>query len=136
MTTLVGVESHDVDSVWESASALIESALHRGGQRFSLDDIRGALALREMQLWLAIDMAYEIKGLAITEIRNYPRRKVCAVLILTGKDAREWFHHMDGIAAWAKAEGCQSLEAWARKGWVRLYKGRMKMTHVMLEREL
>lgn len=135
-TSLLGVKAEEIDAVWGSVAELIAKALDHGGNRFTLGDIYKALVERDMQLWVAVDRAAEVLGLAITEIRHYPNRKVCAVLICTGRDAKLWLDHVDGIMAWAKAEGCQTFEAWSRKGWARLFKGRLKMTHVMLERDL
>lgn len=133
-TRLFGIKADEVDAVWSSVSDLIAKALERGGNRFTLSDIYKALLDRDMQLWVASNGA--VKGLCITEIRDYPNRKVCAALICTGEDARVWAHHVDGIMEWAKSKGCRTFEAWSRKGWERVFKGKLKMTHVLLERDL
>ncbi len=136
MTALVGVPAESVERAWPLAETWIAKACKRGGELFTADDIKGLLLSRDMQLWLVIDGKHDVCCVCVTEIRTYPRKRVCSVLLCTGYEAKTWAHHVEEIMGWAKAQGCHAFKALCRFGWQRVLRDRLKATHVLLEKEL
>jgi hypothetical protein len=52
-----------------------------------------------------------------------------------GQNPGHWLGHLDGIATWARAQGCAALELQGRPGWERLLEGWEK-THVLLRKRI
>lgn len=130
-----GVPHTQIDEVWPHVEAMIEVACRTGNGRYAPEDILAAIKNRDMQAWIYLDA--EIELVCITEIVNYPRRKYCRILIATGKNRKKWEHHIEDIEAWAKAQGCDGMETYARKGWWRVfYRPRgWNLTHFFIERD-
>ena len=133
-TTLNAIPSRHVATVWPLVEKPIAAALAYSGERYGPDDIRRALIDGRMQLWIAWDAgAKAVRACAVTMLIPYPRLNVCAVVLLTGSGRRTWQHHLDALRRWARAQGCGAFEAWARPGWERVFKGKLRRTHVLLE---
>lgn len=90
-----------------------------------------------MNIWLALDDKKHHAALALTEIVDYPRIRVCKLLACTGEDASKWIDLLSGIETWAKSNGCGVIQPICRPGWERLLKphGYTK-THIQLEKTL
>ncbi len=90
-----------------------------------------------MQLWLAVDGSGRHHAVAVTEIVQYPRCSVCAVLACTGEDAADWAPLIQGIETWARERGCRTIEPRCRPGWEKLLKPHgYRRTHSILEKPL
>ena len=68
-----------------------------------------------MQLWII-----KHRAAFVTSIVNYSRKKACRFIYLGGEGFQDWM----GVAtktleAWAKANGCDYVEIYGRRGWVR-----------------
>lgn len=72
-----------------------------------------------MQLW-TVWREKELAAIAVTQIKIYPRMKVCAVNFVAGEGRDDWLHFNEVIAEWAKARGCSHFEGYMRKGWERV----------------
>jgi hypothetical protein len=94
-----------------------------------------ALCRREMQLWILCRDA-AIVGALVTEIVRWPRRAVCRLVLAGAQDGlrEEWLACRGVIEAWARQEGCASMEIYGRPGWARLVPGARK--RVALEWDL
>ena len=133
---LRGVQSQEIIDLWDLIMPIMVAACVRSRGKFTAGDIMKAIALQDMQLWLATD-GPEICALAVTELVNYPQRRVCRVLIVTGEDRERWIGYSETISAWAKASGCRGIEALARPGWRRTMEALgWQMTHIFLEKDL
>ena len=131
---LVPVPADQVEGWWDSVGPEIARALRRGG-RYTVRSVKDGILERRMQLWLAVESG-EVLCVCVTEILNYPVGRVGSVFICTGRNYGQWAHYMRDLTAWAKAEGCFRMEAWARPGWFRILKNIIKglrMPHVHLE---
>ena len=88
-----------------------------------------------MQLWAVVGEA--IEAIVLTEIAEYPRRRLCRVLAAAGAGRARWLHLLGTIEEWARAQGCTAIEPVARPGWERaLAPLGYRKTHVILEKEL
>lgn len=91
----------------------IEAALEYSGGTHTFDDIVDGLRSARMQLWPAP------RGCAVTEIVVYPRKQVLHVF-LVGGELDQIMSDIDTLAAWGKAQGCESMTMAGRAGWARV----------------
>lgn len=123
-----------VPRVLEPLAKYLVSIADRSGGRFTIESLVGDLVRGECQLWIIGDD--QPCGIVVTELYFASSgAKVAAILGATGEGYKGWLHLISDLEAWAVAEGCVKLEAWARKGWARKLTD-YKMTHVMLEKDL
>jgi hypothetical protein len=128
------VPSRQIIDVWPEVLAQIERALAHSGGRYAPEDFLAALLRREMQLWTVRD-GDQLTGLAITELRNYPRQRRCRYLLLAGEDFDRWQHLQQDIENWARANGCRAMEMCGRRGWERKLRG-WRATHIEMCKEI
>lgn len=117
MAIVVPVISYDIAGVWGLIRPWMDRALAAEKvQLYGLGDIYRALLNKEMQLWLANDMC------CVTQIQNYPKAKVCVILLLGGEHPERWLDGIYVIEDWAKQLGCAETRVHGRRGWERLLK--------------
>lgn len=112
----------------------IERVAKNSNRRFSVDGVASEIESGNWQLWAVVTdhiaavigttIQYEVSGL-----------RVMSVIFATGTEARLWRHLVSGFEAWARSQGCQRVDMWARKGWARHLKD-YRLTHVLLEKDL
>lgn len=108
---------------------LIQAALDHGGNTHSFEDVVDRVATGRAQLWPAP------RGVAITEIISYPRKKVLHVWLASG-DMDQLLDMIDSAQQWGRTQGCTSLTVSGRLGWQRvLNRHGFKPVLVTLERE-
>lgn len=100
-------------SIIEANRKYIEAALKHSGGTHTFDDVEKAINEGIMQLWPASNSA------AVTEIIQYARKKVLNVF-LAGGDLEEIMNGIGAVTEWAKAQGCDSVTLYGRKGWERV----------------
>ena len=137
---MMGVQRAAVPTWWPHIRHLVADAIDHGSSILDLQSVHDAIAAGDMQLWIAWagpPDKPDIRAIAVTEIRNGPRAKVCGVFLCTGAGRENWQHHLATIEAWAAAAGCDGMKLLARPGWKRpLAPAGYRMTHVMLEKEI
>ena len=116
---LEGVIAEQIDSVWPAVKPLIQKAIDKSQNDYSIDDVYGLLKSRDMQLWVWIE-DHEVTSCLVTMIVNYPRRRVCQLPYIAGKNMKHWLAFEEVISAWAKERHCSQLEGFSRKGWLRV----------------
>lgn len=126
----------ELNKAWRQAKVkdLVSQATARGRGKRATVDIWNDLCNARMQLWI-LATGREIDAIAITEVSEYPRRKICRVIACVGEGRERWQHHLAGIEDWAREIGCSGIELIARKGWVRIMSD-YEFTHAMLEKDL
>ena len=117
---------------WGDFAPLIDAACARSRGRFDPGQINRAVAEGRKQLWAAVGEGVE--AVAVTEIVQYDAMKALAIVILTGHDRERWMFHVKQLENFAKAQGCQLIEAWARPGWEHMTD--WKKSHILLEKWL
>lgn len=95
----------------------LEAALELSGGTHTLDDVVQAIIKGEMQFWPAP------KGCAVTEIVNYPRKKVLHIF-LAGGEMEQIIDMDDSAVEFAKMNGCTGMSIAGRKGWKRVLKNK------------
>lgn len=99
----------------ERCKPWIKAALRYSGGTHTYSDVYEAVKCGKMQLWPAS------KSCLVTEITQYPRKKVLHVF-LAGGDLIEIKSMQDSVEAWGKAHGCASMTMAGRKGWLKRIK--------------
>jgi len=124
---------------------LVERACEYSGGRFdpvsTLQACAGADPNRHWQLWIAGysggDEPPTMDSIAVTAITVYPTGlKLLEMILVAGENARSWLQFEDFVAAWAKREGCQRLQALGRRGWSRTLPKHWRQSAVIYEREI
>jgi hypothetical protein len=135
---LVVFKPSEVAGVWILVEDLIQKACDRSGGFADAEDFKGWLEKGIMQLWVAFDnKEKKIKCVTVTEVKQYPKYKVCDCRITTGTDYKSWVDFMDNVVNWARANGCKKMEIFTRPGWERILKRKgFAKTHVQLEKML
>lgn len=134
---LVAPAPDELADLWPIIRDRIASCCKRSGGKYEPVDVLQNLINRRMDLWLAVDDANAVQALAITEIVDYPRVKVCKLLAGTGDDAERWYRLIDGIENWARSQGCGVFEPICRPGWEKRFAALgYRKTHVVLEKRL
>jgi len=86
----------------------------------SVEDIYKRLSEARMQLWLVFNEDREIISVLTTEIIDYPRKTVCRIVTLGGKDLDIWVQDwLETIEAWALENDCVAMETVCRKGFIK-----------------
>lgn len=108
----------------------IEAALEYGGGTHEFSDVVESIYKGHMQLWPAEESCL------VTELVNYPRKKVLHIFLGGGKLDEILGMHAD-VIQWAKAQGCDSLTMSGRKGWTKALKSHeWKDTLVVFEKRI
>mgnify|MGYP003140780473 CR=1 FL=1 len=115
------VEAEDVGMVWGEVSPLIEKALLHAEGELVPEDIKKHLDKGDLRLWVALENK-DIIAAMVTEIIQYPRKKIVRIITLAGKDMSMWYDFLPMIEGYAIRNNCSSLEAWTRKGMTRKLK--------------
>ena len=115
------LEAEDIDLVWHDVEPLIKKALQHAEGELIPDDIKKHLDKCDLRLWVALEDKETIAAM-VTEIIQYPRKKIVRVITLAGKDMAMWYNFLPMIEGYAIRNGCSSLEAWSRKGMARKLK--------------
>ena len=112
-----GVPHDMVDDFWSESLPWIESALKHGHGEFEADDIHDALVNKDMQLWVIYEKPKNnIVLVVVTQILDYPRMKVCRIVVLGGESHLLWETKLFILEEWAKEQGCKRIEAYCRDG--------------------
>lgn len=94
----------------ERCKPWIKAALRYSGGTHTYADVCEAIKCGKMQLWPAS------KSCLVTEITQYPRKKVLHIF-LAGGDLDEIKSMQPDVMAWGKARGCDDLTMVGRLGW-------------------
>lgn len=113
-----GVPSWEAELRWSEIKPLIERALTRNNRgEYLPEDYLDGVKSGDLQFWAHGDPFITI---AATTIIQYPRLKVCEIILCGGAKIEEWINFPDNvIAPWAKSQGCDEIRAGGREGWAR-----------------
>tara|TARA_R100000808_G_C2131679_1_gene140755 strand:+ start:153 stop:566 length:414 start_codon:yes stop_codon:yes gene_type:complete len=118
------VYPNEIPQMWFNVKPLIEKALvHANGEMLSSDILKLLLENRE-HLFIGYDND-EILSALVGEIITYPQKKTFRIITWStksGHDYEAWIGLFDTIEYFAKSKGCDSIEAWTRKGLARKLK--------------
>ena len=123
MITVSAVPTEHLAQCWPFVEAFLEGAAEKTYGRFTVSNIYERIEEDGYQLWVAFDETAKIKGAVVTNICNYPQRKILSMTYCGGEDLIEWKDQMlDILRRYAKDVGCDAIEAVARKGWAKVFR--------------
>jgi hypothetical protein len=126
---------HDqVASIWEYVLPHIQAAVDHSEGELEANDVFAPLCMGDMQLWVVVD-GDAICATLVTEIITYPRKRILRILSLGGRGLRKWYYLFPEIEKFAVAQGCDTIEAWARKGFEKMLPD-WKSSYQVLTKEL
>ena len=118
------VQPNEIPYIWVAVKPLIEKALiHANGEMLSSDILTLLLGNKE-HLFIGYNNE-EVQSALVGEIIHYPQKKVFRIITWStksGHDYEDWIDLFDTIEYFAKSKGCDSIEAWTRKGLARKLK--------------
>lgn len=120
-TDLCGIESKDVDTVWERVEPMLRPAIDRQ-DFYSMEDIKAQCRDKSMQLWVLVqpeDML--LRGAIVTQICEYPQKTTCLILLCGGRGLADWKDCISMVEEWAKLIECDDVEFIGRKGWGKVF---------------
>ena len=98
----VKFEAEKVKEVWILVKDLIQKACDFSDGFADAEDFKKWLEQGTMQLWVAWDNEEKkVKCVCITEVKQYPKYKVCDCKITTGSSFKKWVDFMDFVMEWA-----------------------------------
>lgn len=108
-----------VDHYWEHAAPLIERALGYSGER-KIEDVHAEVTRYGHLLWVAHDEQDTLQGAAVTNIVQYPVKRVLLLEYL-GAKPEIMKHFLDEVMyvfkCYAHDLDCASIEIRGRLGW-------------------
>jgi hypothetical protein len=113
----------EVGDKWYQIAPLIAKATRRTGC-YEPIDLLGMAMRGQVGIWLC-EVAGELKAAIVTEVKQYPRRRVLEVMFLGGIEMSEWLvDAIDALTAHAKQTGCEHLATSGRRSWMRILKAK------------
>lgn len=130
---VIGVPSFEIEEIWGIILPFVEKGLESARDTFWPSDVFKYLSNQDMQLWMLVDKNNDVKGIIITEIIVYPRRKMVNIFLLAGDDTKSWKDVWFYIEEWSKTIGCDGATSSARPGMSRFAKdeGFITYAHVV-----
>ena len=118
------VQPNEIPYIWIEVKPLIEKALTHANGEMLPEDVLSLLLQNKEHLFIGYTDD-EIQSALVGEIIIYPRKKVFRIITWStksGHDYEAWIDLFDTIEHFAKSKGCDSIEAWTRKGLARKLK--------------
>jgi hypothetical protein len=129
---LVCVDPNQVGRVWPHVAPLLKAAILRTNlDRFS--EIERDVLSGQSLLWLA--WSDHVEAAATTILTETDAERVCVLTACGGRDMKRWLPLLEIIEAYARAEGCDRLRLFGRRGWQRMLEN-YRVTNIILERKL
>jgi len=121
--TVTDINTGDVERLWPKVKGMLQLAVDRNQGEFNLDDIQCGLNSGVMRLWVAYDNdTNEILSAAVCEIRNFPKRRICYIVLMAGEGFDDWNWAITCIEDWARENGADALAAYTRRGFIKTMK--------------
>ena len=133
--TIYSVPCGAIDYALEKHGALIDLALENGGHRYTLPDLRTACMEGEMQMFVA-ESDSEICGVLVTQIVQYPRRRVMQLAFMAGVGIDEMLPHANIFDRFARDMDADELEIVGRMGWRKVMGEEWKTGGIILVKDL
>tara|TARA_R100000664_G_scaffold2953_1_gene6919 strand:+ start:546 stop:968 length:423 start_codon:yes stop_codon:yes gene_type:complete len=120
MTTpnLLIVNPRDIPYIWNQVKPLVDKALEYSSGEITSNDLLKLLLNGRNELWCGIDDT-GVTSAGITEIVTYPQKRILRIITWatrSGKDQELWTGALSNVEEYARHNGCDLLEAYARKG--------------------
>ena len=110
-----------VDTCWDKVEKFIEKAAKYTYGRYTTSNIYDIVKDGDYQLWVAFE-AETFKGAVVTNIMNYPQKKILCMQFCGGEELKLWKQPMlDLLKRFARDLGCEGIESTGRPGWAKIF---------------
>ena len=136
---LVRLHEAELPGIWPLIERYIVDATSRSAGRHTPETVFNMISTEQYQLWIVVDEDNEnrVTACVVTQFLQYPTGLLAAdIIIATGENRKQWIHLLETLEEWARDNGCQLFQMFARKGWARELKGDYHLSHVLLERRI
>ena len=117
------VPREHVKEVWSQVEDYLQGAAEYTHGRYDVDDIYDSLMQYDHTLWIAFDEE-GVKGAVVTNFAFYPKKKYLVMSFCGGVQLEKWKDPMLKLLQhWAFDNHCDGIEATARLGWAKIFKG-------------
>lgn len=117
---LVLIPPDHVARIWDKAGALIASAMHKT-QLSDLEILKRQLHSGQALLWVAVDApTFTVKATAATQVAIVNGHKYCTIIACGGNGRADWLPLIHGLEDYARAQHCEAMRIFGRKGWSRV----------------
>ena len=124
---IIKVPKEDLHIVWNEVEPLIKKALD---DTYTARDILDGLVKNAFQLFISWED--KVESAVITEVIQYPQKKVCRYFLAGGSNMNNWLEPIQQeIEKFAKYNQCDAIEVAGRKGWLRKLKGYEQKIYLM-----
>ena len=124
---IIKVPQEDLHIVWNEVEPLIKKALD---DTYTARDILDGLVKNSFQLFISWED--KVESAVITEVIQYPQKKVCRYFLAGGSNINNWLEPIQQeIEKFAKYNQCDAIEIAGRKGWLRKLKGYEQKIYLM-----
>lgn len=131
------VDAEDVEILWPKIRDYLASALEHGQGEYNIDDIHYSLLDGSMRLWILYNADGELLSSAVCEIRKYPQKTVCYVILTGGDSIEHWSYAMAAIEDWALQNGADAVAAYTRRGVAKmLQSSEFNTVYTVVQKEL
>jgi len=108
--------------VWPHVARLLHRATVRTGCYEPIDLLRMAMA-GQVGIWVC-EVDGKIAAVLVSEVKQYPRRRILEMLFAGGDRMREWISAaVAALDAHGRACGCSHVSTIGRPGWARAWGG-------------
>ena len=116
------VPAEYVKQVWPDVKDYLDGAAAYTHGRYEVEDILDSIIGYDHTLWIAFTEE-GIKGAVVTNIIDYPRKRMLCMSFCGGVELDEWKDPMlQLLQKWAYDNDCDGIEATARLGWGKIFK--------------
>ena len=116
------VNKEDYVKVFPKLESYLEKAAKYTYGRFSANDIKNNLLIKQQQLWIVFNEV-DTYGFVVTEIIQYPKIKALLMHFTAGKELVKWKDVMlKELQTFAKVNDCKIIESYGRSGWAKVFK--------------
>ena len=124
---IIKVPQEDLHIVWNEVEPLIKKALD---DTYTARDILDGLVKNAFQLFISWED--KVESAVITEVIQYPQKKVCRYFLAGGSNINNWLEPIQQeIEKFAKYNQCDAIEVAGRKVWLRKLKGYEQKIYLM-----
>ncbi len=114
---LHGIHGPDIPGLWPHVLPIMKEAEGFWRGRMDAKHALHECMMGRMQLWIVAESVEDIDAVIVTQVCDYPTRRVCRYVLVSGSDTQLWEDTDEVLTAWAKERGCSLIEATGRPGW-------------------
>ncbi len=113
---LHGVPAPHIPGLWPHVLPVMEAAEGFWRGRMDAKHVLHECMMGRMQLWVVADSIDDIEAVIVTQVCDYPTRRACRIVLISGSDMKLWEDADEVVTAWGKERGCSLMEATGRRG--------------------